>query len=85
MCIYIADKLFSDFLAATKEILIDNPGIAPMAEFQLMMMEKLDIAPASAACGDALAFETVAEREASDAQLADVLDCKQYAVIQIAG
>jgi len=83
--VYIDDRQYSDFLAATKEILIDNPGIAPMAEFQLMMMEKLNIAPASAACGDVLAFETVAEREASDAQLADVLGCKQYVAIQTAG
>ncbi|QNQ63099.1 hypothetical protein IB024_04995 [Brucella sp. 6810] len=85
MATYIDDRQYSDFLSATKEILIDNPGIAPMAEFQLILMEKLHIFPVSAAIGDQLAFESVAAREASDMQLADVLDCKQYAAIQIAG
>lgn len=85
MATYISDRIYSEFLAETKRVLVDEPGIAPMNDFAILLMEKLHIFPVSAGCGDALAFETVAEREASDAQLADVLGCKQYVAIQTAG
>ncbi|GAA5666202.1 hypothetical protein Brsp07_04712 [Brucella sp. NBRC 14130] len=80
MATYISDRIYSEFLAETKRVLVDEPGIAPMNDFAILLMEKLHIFPVSAVCGDVIAFETVAEREASDAQLADVLDTGAYTV-----
>lgn len=82
MTIYIDDLRFLDFMETAQDILL-NPGICPMNDLLLSLIEKLGVVPVSASLGDLVAFDSKSQIADYDRRLTSVIETPQYISVPV--